>query len=64
MTPLRVILATLLLIFLSFYVYKKFGISDWLFDVGFVFVGILVIILAAFGVVAVLMYIREKLKKT
>lgn len=56
-------MATALIIYLSFLLYRKFGISDWLLDIGFVVGSIVFLILTAFGVVALLMYIRGKTGK-
>ena len=64
MTSGRVILMTALILYLSFLVYRKFGVSDWLMDIGLVFGAILLMILAAFGVVALFMFIKGKTGKT
>ena len=66
LTPLRVLLMTGLILYLSYYVYIKFGVSDsagWLRDVMSILLVILIIAAAAFGVVALLMFIRRKKEK-
>ncbi|MCH8348024.1 MAG: hypothetical protein IH901_05985 [Proteobacteria bacterium] len=63
LTPIRIVLMTALVFYLAYLTYRFFGVTDvwgWLQEV-LMLVGILaLVILAAAGVVAVLMVVRKK----
>ena len=63
LTPVRVLLMTAMIFFLVYLTYRFFGVTDfegWLDEVLMLIFAFVLVILAAVGTVALLMWVRKK----
>jgi len=66
LTPLKAVIMTVLVFYLALVTYKYFGVTDiwgWLEEVAMLLAVFLLIILAAAGVVALMVLVRKKMGK-